>query len=147
MAVVDALQEAGIDYALCGGVALSIHGYVRATEDIDLLVRPQDVERARDAVRAQGFCVATPGALVFARETPQEIVVHRVSKFAGEDFLTLDLMVVPGALEDVWAGREKQLWEGREISVVSVEGLAAMKRRAGRKQDLADLERLGFSDE
>jgi hypothetical protein len=38
-----ALDAAGVDYALCGGVALAIHGVPRATQDIDLLVRPEDL--------------------------------------------------------------------------------------------------------
>jgi hypothetical protein len=38
-------------------------------------------------------------------------------------------------------------WQGGTISVVSLAGLAKMKRLAGRKQDLADLEQLGIEDE
>jgi hypothetical protein len=43
-----------VDYALIGGVALNLHGIVRATEDIDLFVRPDEanVERLRQALRA-----------------------------------------------------------------------------------------------
>jgi hypothetical protein len=44
-ALVAALNEEGVPYALCGGLAMAVHGFVRATEDIDLLVRPSDVER------------------------------------------------------------------------------------------------------
>ena len=34
------LEEAGVEYALVGGYALSAHGFNRFTEDIDLLVNP-----------------------------------------------------------------------------------------------------------
>lgn len=46
-ALVDALQVAEIDYALCGAVALAIHGLPRATRDIDLMTRPQDLKDVR----------------------------------------------------------------------------------------------------
>src|SRR5690606_3415455 len=36
--IIDALQASGVDYAVCGGVALAIHGQPRATRDIDLLL-------------------------------------------------------------------------------------------------------------
>ena len=46
-----ALDASVVDYALCGGVALAIHGVPRATQDIDLLVRPEDLSRLRDVAR------------------------------------------------------------------------------------------------
>jgi len=38
-ALIDVLNREGIEYAVCGGIAVSIHGYVRATTDIDILIR------------------------------------------------------------------------------------------------------------
>lgn len=54
LAVLRALDREGVDYALVGATALGLHGIVRATEDIDLFVRPQadNVERLRRALRA-----------------------------------------------------------------------------------------------
>ena len=37
-AVISALAEHGIEYAVCGGLAMAIHGFPRATVDIDLLI-------------------------------------------------------------------------------------------------------------
>ena len=53
--LVDALEGAAVDYALCGAVALAVHGAPRATQDIDVLVRPINVERVRTIARAIGF--------------------------------------------------------------------------------------------
>lgn len=50
-----ALESRQIDYALCGGVAMAIHGAPRATQDIDLLLMPHDIDRLRDAARVCGF--------------------------------------------------------------------------------------------
>lgn len=42
-----ALHEHGVEYVLVGGVAMNFHGIVRATEDVDLFVRPTEENIAR----------------------------------------------------------------------------------------------------
>ena len=39
--VIASLNEEGVDYVVIGGVALNLHGLVRATEDLDVFVRPE----------------------------------------------------------------------------------------------------------
>ena len=41
------LGEHGVEYVLVGGVAMSLHGVVRATEDVDVFVRPTEENAAR----------------------------------------------------------------------------------------------------
>ncbi|MBW2462158.1 MAG: hypothetical protein JRH11_10980, partial [Deltaproteobacteria bacterium] len=48
-AVAAALHDAEIDYAVCGGIAVTIHGAVRTTKDIDILISRGDVSRVMDA--------------------------------------------------------------------------------------------------
>ena len=50
MGVVKTLNSYHIPYALCGGMAVVLHGYPRLTRDIDLLIRPSDLAGARDAL-------------------------------------------------------------------------------------------------
>ena len=52
--VLRALAREGVDYVLVGAVALGIHGLVRATEDVDLFIRPdgENVERLKRALRS-----------------------------------------------------------------------------------------------
>ncbi len=52
--VLRAFDAARVDYILVGGVAVNLHGIVRATEDIDIFVRPeqQNVERLKNAFRS-----------------------------------------------------------------------------------------------
>ena len=47
--IVDALETASIEYAICGGIAVAIWAFPRATVDIDLLVQ----ESSLDAIFAQ----------------------------------------------------------------------------------------------
>lgn len=52
--LVAALQQAGIDYAVCGGFAVAIHGYPRLTTDIDLLIRSVNLDAACTALATAG---------------------------------------------------------------------------------------------
>ena len=47
-----ALAREGVDYVLVGGVALNLHGIVRATEDVDLFIRPSgdNIDRLKRAL-------------------------------------------------------------------------------------------------
>jgi hypothetical protein len=55
VAITRVFAEEGIDYAVCGGMAMAIHGYTRATEDIDILVKADDLPRIRKAIQRVGF--------------------------------------------------------------------------------------------
>ena len=52
--VIRAFERERVEYILVGGVAVNIHGIVRATEDIDFFVRPTEanVERIRAALQS-----------------------------------------------------------------------------------------------
>src|SRR6185503_2470884 len=54
MPVLRAFESAGLEYVLIGATAMGLHGVVRATEDLDLFIRPttENVERLRAALRA-----------------------------------------------------------------------------------------------
>ena len=51
LAVLRALEDEGVEYAVFGAVALNLHGIARATEDLDIFVRPDpgNIERLRRA--------------------------------------------------------------------------------------------------
>lgn len=136
-----ALERAGVPYAVCGGIAVTIHGHVRATKDIDLLIRPEDRDRALEIVSALGFDrQALP--MTFGAGTATERHVQRVTKLEAGESLTVDFLMVGPLYEGAWSARESYAWEGATLTVVSLDGLLAMKRIAGRAQDLADIERL-----
>jgi hypothetical protein len=52
--VIASLNQAGVDYVVVGGVALNLHGLIRATEDLDIFVRPDpgNIARLRQALKA-----------------------------------------------------------------------------------------------
>lgn len=60
------LEKHQVDDALCGGLAVLLHGHVRATRDIDVLIRREDLERVCKIVRELG-ATATSGKLAFEK--------------------------------------------------------------------------------
>jgi hypothetical protein len=144
LGVVGALNEARVPYALCGGLAVVLHGYPRLTRDIDLLVRKQDLDTASKALEAVGFTI--PGGLIpFDLGKPHQREVFRVSKQVDDELITVDLLLLPGFLKEVWKKRETYELEEVPVTVVDRDGLVRMKRIAGRHQDLSDIEHLESS--
>ncbi|MCE9534043.1 MAG: hypothetical protein K8T89_23435 [Planctomycetes bacterium] len=135
-----------LDFAVCGGIAMLLHGFVRFTKDIDLLIRFEDLDRVLAAAKTLGFEFQTR-TMSFATGTPNEIKIHRTNKVSGVEYLSLDLVLVSEILEDVWEERELFSWHGRMLPVVSAKGLVKMKRLANRDQDLLDIKTLGFKDD
>ncbi|MBN1593588.1 MAG: nucleotidyltransferase family protein [Candidatus Coatesbacteria bacterium] len=136
-----ALNESQIDYAVCGGLALAIHGCPRATEDIDILIREEDLDRISSLLRAKGFTVSA-GPIPLGAGKENKLSIHRVMKLGADDSLTVDLVLVPHFMEEIWRDREIVQAGDYDLSVVSLDGLKQMKRMSGRLHDLADIGRL-----
>jgi hypothetical protein len=144
IALTAALDAAAVDYAICGGVALAIHGAPRATKDIDLLAREAALPQLRDVLRGRGFTIeALP--MTFSSSG---ISIRRYTKIEPDGrTLMVDVLLVDGALESVWTTRSRVAFERAgapqaELWVVSRAGLITLKLAAGRPQDVADIQRL-----
>lgn len=130
------LEQARVGYALAGGLALAVHGVVRATADIDLLIPPGAEEEAVGVARQVGF--QGPENLAFS----SGVQLRRLVKFGGQEPLLLDLILATGDLETAWSSRIRVAFGDLPIWVVSREGLRRMQLLAAREVDLADLRRL-----
>ena len=132
------LNEAGVEYAVVGAMALAVHGAPRATTDIDLLVMPEDLQRITTLVAELGF-VLPAEPMTFSSSG---LSIQRITKISEGETLTLDLLLLGEPLREVWDSRVCLEMEDHALWVVSREGLLQMKARAGRLQDLADIKRL-----
>ena len=56
------LRSEGIPYAVVGGMALGKHGYVRMTEDVDILLTPEGLKRFLERCVGRGYVPTHPGA-------------------------------------------------------------------------------------
>lgn len=144
--IVAALEAAGLRYAVCGGVAVTVHGVVRSTRDIDLLVSTEALPAVLAVVGSLGYSfVSLP--MTFDEGTERERHVQRATKVSGGEHMLLDLLLEQGALQGALDDAiEVRLPQG-SLRVVSLSTLCKMKRLAGRAQDLADLERLEADDD
>jgi hypothetical protein len=80
--IVSDLEQHGIDYAVIGAVALSQHGYKRFTEDIDLLMTNEALQKFRDQLVGKGYLPAFPGATKNFKTAQENVRVEIVT--AGE---------------------------------------------------------------
>ena len=60
--IVRALNEAGVQYLIVGGVAVNAHGFVRLTRDVDLVLRleRENAVRGLNALLRAGWRLAIP---------------------------------------------------------------------------------------
>jgi hypothetical protein len=138
--VTETLSREDIDYAICGGWAMAIHGLPRATVDIDLLILTEDLAKVWNIAQNLGYDVE--GLPLSFHDGAIEI--RRISKIDKETkrLFTLDFLLVTEALKEIWQGRMLVEWEDGETWTVSREGLIELKTISGREQDLLDIKKL-----
>lgn len=146
------LNEANARYIVVGGIATILHGYVRATTDIDLVIdlHPKEVEKTIRALTAHGFKPRAPvDPLQFADP------VQRASWLdeKGMQVFSMARPDNPGVSVDLFARHPipfDLLWTrsilteigGQSIRICSIDDLIELKRQAGRPRDLNDIEQL-----
>lgn len=132
------LNAAGVKYVLIGGFAVILHGYVRGTKDIDLLVDAsrENVERIRKALSyLEDNAVAEVG--------DDELARYAVVRVADE--IVVDLMARACGIDFEQASREGGVQtvdiEGTPVPVATIPMLIRMKDTV-RPSDAADVEYL-----
>jgi predicted nucleotidyltransferase len=147
--VLKILNDAGVRYLVVGGVAVVLHGFLRTTGDLDLVVqlRPENLLRALDALERAGFMPRPPVALrSFAdAETRRSwIATKNLQVFslwhADLPGFEVDLFVEePFDFDEVWGRRIEVALESTHAPVLGLGDLLELKRQAGRAQDLEDV--------
>jgi predicted nucleotidyltransferase len=150
--VLTALSNAGVRFVVVGGVAVVLHGYLRMTQDVDLVLdlERQNVLNALDVLTGLGLRPLVPVDVHdFADpEKRQDWIENRNMKvFAVRDwkdpFLSVDLFVrEPVPYADLEARAKPMNVAGKNVLVAAIEDLVSMKREAGRPVDLLDIEKL-----
>ena len=126
-AIVAALDANGIEYALCGGLAMAVHAFPRATVDIDLLIQTKDLDQVKTIAHGLDFRFEA-GPMTFHGG---DVEIRRVSKIDPvlKDSLVLDLLLVTPAVQAAWTSRQAVAWQNGTLWVVYREpaGRRAMK--------------------
>ena len=149
-AVFRALNAADVRYLIVGGLAVIAHGYVRFTQDLDLVIAldSDNVRRAMDALGRLGYRPKVPvKASDFAdpalRESwireKQMLVFQLVSDLHPS--VSVDVFVQePFPFSDEWERALKhEIAPNLMVPVVSLETLLGLKRAANRPNDQQDI--------
>lgn len=134
------LDQAGIEYALCGGLAVAIYAKPRATLDIDIMIEPDFLEETRKAIQGLGYTMSSAPM----KFNDGAVIIHRVSKIdkKTKEYFVLDLLLVTPATKEVWKDRVVVEWEGCPLKVVSPQGLIFLKSLRNTGQDRDDIQYL-----
>jgi len=141
--VVDEFDRNKIDYAIVGGYALALHGIVRATVDIDLILRlnKKNLEAAEKIMNNLGLTSRIP-------VKAHEVIIMREEYIRNRNLIAwsfvdyknptrqIDILIT----KDYSHSKVVKVKVGaRAIKVISLEELLAMKEEASRPQDLIDI--------
>lgn len=140
------LARADVDFVVVGGVAVAFQGYGRATKDLDITYATD----RKNLVRLGEVLVALHARLRGVTEDVPFVADERT--LARTRLLTLDtddgsldLLADPPGAPPYAALRERADrvdLDGIIVAVAALEDLLAMKRAAGRPQDLIDIDAL-----
>jgi hypothetical protein len=147
--VLEALNRAHVRYLVVGGVAVVLHGYLRTTADLDLVVQleRENVLRAIDALTGLGYrprVPVAPASFADAEIRRQWIREKNLTVFSmwssAHPALEVDLFVEePFDFDQVYSRALRVPLERIEATVVALDDLLDLKRRAGRPVDQQDV--------
>lgn len=153
VALARSLEEAGVRYLVAGGLAVNAHGYLRYTNDVDLVVQlvPDNIIKAFEALASIGYKPLVPiVASQFADAKIRNGWIRdknmTVLQFWSDEHreTPIDIFVAePFPFEEEYARSLSKPLQGTvDVRFVSIATLIAMKTAVGRQQDLIDVEHL-----
>lgn len=147
-----ALADAEVDYVVVGGLAVIMHGHLRATRDLDLVVglAPDNCARGMKALSKIGLRPRLPVTLAdFADPAKREDWASNRNMLVfqlwdpGNPLRSVDVFVrEPLDFRAMLADAVIKQLDGVPIPVVSIAHLIALKQAAGRPQDIDDIQAL-----
>jgi predicted nucleotidyltransferase len=127
-----------VRFLLVGAYAVAVHGFPRATKDIDFFVwaTPDNAANLMRALTKFGAPLhdiseadlSAEGTVFQIGNSPRRIDI--ITNISGVTF------------EQAYANKATIFIEGMEVPVISLQDLIANKRASARLQDLADIEKL-----
>ncbi len=134
--MLDALSAEGVRYLVVDAYAVAVHGYPRATGDLDLWIRPDPENAARTWQALTRFRAPLDGLAREDLEQPGLIFMM------GREPNRIDLLTEVTGLEfdTAWDRRIEIEMLGRSVPVLGLEDLIRNKKATGRPKDLLDIE-------
>jgi hypothetical protein len=138
------LVEGGVEFVLIGGWAVAAHGHPRATDDLDVLVRPTPANARRVVAALQRF-----GAPLETHAVTEKLFSRAKWGYRmGRKPQVIELLARIDGVTFADAVREVLVADvaGLAVPVIGRAALLANKRAAGRPKDLADVDALERDD-
>jgi predicted nucleotidyltransferase len=136
--LIEIFEKHGVEYVLIGGFAVNFYGYVRTTQDIDLLIYPslENAEAVMAALLEFGFGGAGIPKECFEREGS---AVH-----LGVEPNRIDLLTCIQGVENsrIFKNMKRVELGSVEVNIISLEDLIESKQSSDRARDRADAEEL-----
>jgi len=127
------LNAHNVEFVIIGATAFPIHGYARATLDIDIFIRPEpkNAGRTLDALRDFGYDTA--------EVTVEDLLTRKV--LIRQYLVETDIhpFVTGITFDHVWENRIPGTFGKEKVYYASLDDLIVMKESAGRPKDLEDL--------
>ncbi len=148
------LSERRVAHIVIGGFAVNAHGHVRSSKDLDIVPNPthENLERLAETLRELNAVDAEASDFDQAEIPRSAMRVGDLSEGGNFRLVTdlgdLDIMQWVAGIDadNLYAELERESLEGAvegiSVRVCGLDHLRAMKRAAGRPQDLEDLKRL-----
>jgi hypothetical protein len=132
------LKEHEVRYLLIGGYAVSYHGYIRATGDMDIwiAIHPNNAHKIVAVLKAFGFDHPELNEDLFLHEN--KILRMGVPPVRLE--ITTSISGVQ--FDECYQARVVDILDGVEVSLIDLENLKKNKRASGRPKDLVDFQKL-----
>ncbi|MDP2794357.1 MAG: hypothetical protein Q8O25_09815 [Sulfurisoma sp.] len=147
--LLQSLADAQVQYVLVGGLAVQLHGFLRATFDIDLVLAMNDENLVRfiNVAKDYGLQPGIPVPIESLRNAEQIDQWHREKGMLAFSLREpqvgggiIDVLVRPDVTFDkLMVNAVAGELFGRRVSIVSIDDLLAMKRAANRPKDQLDI--------
>lgn len=144
--VVASLEKAKVPFAIVGGYAVALHGAVRGTVDVDIVLRlaKNDFLSAESALRSLGLTPRLPITAADVFDFREEYIRNRnLRAWSFADPRDPSRIVDVIITHDLAKLKIKRIQSGgRTLPVLAVADLIAMKKAGSRPQDLEDIRAL-----
>ena len=145
--LLDALDSHGVEFVVIGGVAVGAHGFIRGTEDLDVVPNPDpdNLRRLAEALGDLESTLPTAGDRAFDPDEDFGVIrrggnVTAMTVFGGLDVVQRAIGV-PSYSQLAEDAVESELL-GVPVRVCSLARLREMKEAQDRTRDRLDLENL-----
>ncbi len=137
VAISKLLAASGIKWPCVGAQAVGIYGYIRATEDVDIVISPDDLEKLDLLLKEKGFIIHKDSI-----DFKDGFKLFRRVKIVGSEYFVLDILIPSDNFSQLLENRLEGLIEDATVYVISKQDLVSMKRISGRDQDMVDIAEL-----